>query len=207
METLESSILIPQGKKKWKETKQNKNILRVGGKCFVALLRAIPCGVNMNLKGTQLANSTNEVWKSSKMAAHNFASRYDDSLSLLPTRGFTLYISKKNKKPVIGAKDCDDFHSFHDDRRCPCEVWYLFIGKLWLFFHGGTSTHFAIHNWHVWGWFCSAKGPNDLTSWPLTKVRSWIWCFSFIVFYPLSPVDEILWRARYRLRVFWGSQY
>lgn len=51
METLESSILIPQGKKKWKETKQNKNILRVGGKCFVALLRAIPCGVNMKLKG------------------------------------------------------------------------------------------------------------------------------------------------------------
>lgn len=50
METLESSILIPQGKKKWKETKQNKNILRVGGKCFVALLRAIPCGVNMRLK-------------------------------------------------------------------------------------------------------------------------------------------------------------
>ena len=51
MEALESSILIPPGKKKWKETKQNKNILRVGGKCFVALLRAIPCGVNMKLKG------------------------------------------------------------------------------------------------------------------------------------------------------------
>ena len=53
METLESSILIPQGKKKKKkkETKQNKNILRVGGKCFVALLRNIPCGENMKLKG------------------------------------------------------------------------------------------------------------------------------------------------------------
>ena len=67
------------------------------------------------------------------MAAQNFASRYDDFLSLLPTRGFRLYNSKENKKPVIGAKDCDDFHSFHYDRRCPREVWYLFIVKLWLF--------------------------------------------------------------------------
>ena len=40
-----------QGKKKKKETKQNKNILRVGGKCFVALLPNIPCGENMKLKG------------------------------------------------------------------------------------------------------------------------------------------------------------
>ena len=35
------------------------------------------------------------------MAAQNFASRYDDFLSLLPTRGFRLYNSKENKKPVI----------------------------------------------------------------------------------------------------------
>ena len=54
----------------------------------------------------------------SDRSGHNFASRYDDFLSLLPTRGFRLYNSKENKKPLICAKDCEDFHSFHDDR-CP----------------------------------------------------------------------------------------
>ena len=89
------------------------------------------------------------------MAAASFASRYDDFLSLLPTRDFRarLYNSKENKKPVIGAKDCDDFHSFRDDRRCPREVWYRFYtfseSNFGFFCHGGTSTSFAIHNWHV----------------------------------------------------------
>ena len=87
----------------------------------------------MKLKGHNWPRVLTKFQKSRKMATQNFASRYDDFLSLLPTRGFRLYNSKENKKPVIGAKDCDDFHSFHDDRRCLREVWYLFIVKLWLF--------------------------------------------------------------------------
>ena len=87
----------------------------------------------MKLKGHNWPRVLTKFGKSRKIAAQNFASRYDDFLSLLPTRGFRLYSSNENKKPVIGAKDCDDFHSFHDDRRCPREVWYLFIVKLWLF--------------------------------------------------------------------------